>query len=72
MNKASLNPGKVFPALHRCAELGPDAAVHHGGLPLADLPQIPTALSAPERPGTAEDPTFLYHLELGASSGKLL
>ena len=34
-----LNPGKVFPQLHRCAELG-RLHVHHGKLPHADLPRF--------------------------------
>ena len=34
-----LNPGKVFPKLHRCAELG-RLHVHHGRLPLPDLPRF--------------------------------
>lgn len=34
-----LNPGKVFPTLHRCAELG-RMHVHHGALPFADLPRF--------------------------------
>jgi glycolate oxidase len=34
-----LNPGKVFPVLHRCAELG-RLHVHHGALPHADLPRF--------------------------------
>ncbi len=33
-----LNPGKVFPTLHRCAEMG-RMHVHHGQLPHADLPR---------------------------------
>jgi glycolate oxidase len=31
-----LNPGKVFPTLHRCAELG-RMHVHHGALPHPEL-----------------------------------
>jgi glycolate oxidase len=31
-----LNPGKVFPVLHRCAELG-RMHVHHGALPHPEL-----------------------------------
>jgi len=31
-----LNPGKVFPTLHRCAELG-RVHVHHGALPFPEL-----------------------------------
>jgi glycolate oxidase len=34
-----LNPGKVFPQLHRCAELG-RLHVHAGKLPFADLPRF--------------------------------
>jgi glycolate dehydrogenase FAD-linked subunit len=34
-----LNPGKVFPQLHRCAELG-RLHVHAGRLPFADLPRF--------------------------------
>ena len=34
-----LNPGKVFPVLHRCAELGA-MHVHHGELPFPDLPRF--------------------------------
>jgi glycolate oxidase len=34
-----LNPGKVFPTLHRCAELG-RMHVHRGRLPFADLPRF--------------------------------
>src|SRR5262252_3233632 len=34
-----LNPGKVFPQLHRCAELG-RLHVHHGALPRPDLPRF--------------------------------
>jgi glycolate oxidase len=34
-----LNPGKVFPTLHRCAELG-RLHVHHGRLPHPDLPRF--------------------------------
>ncbi|WP_372019175.1 FAD-linked oxidase C-terminal domain-containing protein [Tistrella mobilis] len=34
-----LNPGKVFPTLHRCAELG-RMHVHHGRLPHAHLPRF--------------------------------
>ena len=34
-----LNPGKVFPTLHRCAELG-RLHVHHGALPHPDLPRF--------------------------------
>jgi glycolate oxidase len=34
-----LNPGKVFPVLHRCAELG-RMRVSHGKLPFPDLPRF--------------------------------
>lgn len=34
-----LNPGKVFPQLHRCAELG-RMHVHHGQVPFPDLPRF--------------------------------
>ncbi|GEO00824.1 lactate dehydrogenase [Novosphingobium sediminis] len=34
-----LNPGKVFPVLHRCAELG-QMHVHHGALPHPELPRF--------------------------------
>ena len=34
-----LNPGKVFPELHRCAELG-RLHVHRGALPFPDLPRF--------------------------------
>jgi glycolate oxidase len=34
-----LNPGKVFPQLHRCAELG-RLHVHAGKLPFPDLPRL--------------------------------
>lgn len=34
-----LNPGKVFPTLHRCAELG-RIHVHHGALSFPDLPRF--------------------------------
>lgn len=34
-----LNPGKVFPVLHRCAELG-RLHVHHGKLPHPDIPRL--------------------------------
>jgi glycolate oxidase len=34
-----LNPGKVFPQLHRCAELG-RMHVHHGGTAFPDLPRF--------------------------------
>lgn len=34
-----LNPGKVFPTLHRCAELG-RMHVHHGQLPFPELPRF--------------------------------
>lgn len=34
-----LNPGKVFPTLHRCAELG-KLHVHNGKLPFPDIPRF--------------------------------
>lgn len=34
-----LNPGKVFPSLHRCAELG-RMHVHHGEVPFPELPRF--------------------------------
>jgi glycolate oxidase len=34
-----LNPGKMFPELHRCAELG-KMHVHHGQLPFPDIPRF--------------------------------
>jgi glycolate oxidase len=37
--KLLLNPGKVFPTLHRCAELG-RMHIHHGQLPFAELPRF--------------------------------
>ncbi len=37
--KGRLNPGKMFPTLHRCAELG-KLHVHHGQLPFPDLPRF--------------------------------
>jgi glycolate oxidase len=37
--KQLLNPGKVFPTLHRCAELG-RMHVHGGALPFPDLPRF--------------------------------
>jgi glycolate oxidase len=37
--KGLLNPGKVFPLLHRCAELG-RMHVHHGAVPHPDLPRF--------------------------------
>ncbi len=37
--KHRLNPGKVFPTLHRCAELG-KMHVHRGKLPFPDLPRF--------------------------------
>ncbi len=36
---ALLNPGKVFPTLHRCAELG-RMHIHQGQLPFPDLPRF--------------------------------
>ncbi len=35
----TLNPGKVVPSLHRCAEYG-RLHVHHGALPFPDLPRL--------------------------------
>jgi glycolate oxidase len=37
--EALLNPGKMFPQLHRCAELG-RLHVHRGQLPFPDLPRF--------------------------------
>ena len=37
--KGLLNPGKVFPTLHRCAELG-RVHVHHGKLAFPDIPRF--------------------------------
>ncbi|NVK33930.1 MAG: FAD-binding protein [Rhodobacteraceae bacterium] len=37
--KHLLNPGKVFPVLHRCAELG-KMHVHDGQLPFPDIPRF--------------------------------
>lgn len=37
--KSLLNPGKVYPQLHRCAELG-RMHVHHGAVPHPDLPRF--------------------------------
>jgi glycolate oxidase len=37
--KSLLNPGKVFPTLHRCAELG-RMHVHRGQVPFPDLPRF--------------------------------
>jgi len=34
-----LNPGKVYPTLHRCAELG-RMHVHHGQMPFPDIPRF--------------------------------
>jgi glycolate oxidase len=34
-----MNPGKVFPTLHRCAELG-RMHIHHGQVPHPDLPRF--------------------------------
>jgi glycolate oxidase len=34
-----LNPGKMFPVLHRCAELG-RMHVHGGKLPFPDIPRF--------------------------------
>jgi glycolate oxidase len=39
-----LNPGKVFPTLHRCAELG-RMHVHAGKLAFPDLPRFQDAYS---------------------------
>ena len=38
-DKGLLNPGKVFPTLHRCAELG-RLHVHAGKLPFPDIPRF--------------------------------
>ncbi len=38
-DKSLLNPGKVFPTLHRCAELG-HLHVHAGRLPFPDIPRF--------------------------------
>lgn len=38
-DKHLLNPGKVFPQLHRCAELG-RMHVHRGQLPFPDIPRF--------------------------------
>jgi len=38
-SKSLLNPGKVFPVLHRCAELG-RMHVHRGQVPFPDLPRF--------------------------------
>ena len=37
--KQLLNPGKVFPTLHRCAELG-KMRVHKGQLPFPNIPRF--------------------------------
>ncbi len=37
--KGLLNPGKQFPELHRCAELG-RLHIHHGQVPHPDLPRL--------------------------------
>ena len=34
-----MNPGKVYPTLHRCAELG-RMHVHHGKIPFPDIPRF--------------------------------
>ncbi len=34
-----MNPGKVYPTLHRCAELG-RLHVHHGQIPFPDIPRF--------------------------------
>ena len=36
---ALLNPGKVFPQLHRCAELG-RMHIHRGQMPFPDIPRF--------------------------------
>jgi glycolate oxidase len=36
---ALLNPGKVFPQLHRCAEMG-RMRVHKGEVPFPNLPRF--------------------------------
>jgi glycolate oxidase len=38
-NQGLLNPGKVFPVLHRCAELG-RLHVHKGQLPFPEIPRF--------------------------------
>jgi glycolate oxidase len=38
-SKGLLNPGKVFPQLHRCAELG-RLHIHSGKLPFPDIPRF--------------------------------
>ena len=38
-DKGLLNPGKVFPTLHRCAELG-RMHIHKGRLPFPDIPRF--------------------------------
>ncbi len=38
-DKGLLNPGKVFPTLHRCAELG-RMHIHGGKLPFPDIPRF--------------------------------
>ena len=37
--QGQLNPGKVFPVLHRCAELG-KLHVHKGNIPFPDIPRF--------------------------------
>ena len=37
--KGLMNPGKMFPTLHRCAELG-RMHVHRGQLPFPDIPRF--------------------------------
>jgi glycolate oxidase len=37
--KGLLNPGKVFPTLHRCAELG-RMHIHRGQMPFPDIPRF--------------------------------
>src|SRR5258708_8944512 len=51
-DKGLLNPGKVFPTLHRCAELG-RMHVHAGRRPFPDIPRFLTAASRhrPTPPG---------------------
>jgi glycolate oxidase len=38
-DKGLLNPGKVFPTLHRCAELG-RMHISNGQLPFPDIPRF--------------------------------
>ncbi len=37
--EGQLNPGKMFPTLHRCAELG-KLHVHNGKIPFPDIPRF--------------------------------